>query len=632
MDQSGLNLEPEVTTVLEYVGAGKNVLLSGGAGSGKTYSLVQVIGELLRTDPSAFIACITFTNAAVREIESRVSSTRLSVGTIHDFLWSAISSFQPELRKVLLSLLSGEDPVIDPGSMVLSDDMFDAKAIEYKEYRRLGDGIVSHDEIILLAQGMFETYPKIRDILRDRFRFILVDEYQDTAPEVIKILLDYLPLSSRRGVCGFFGDAMQSIYDGTIGSIHSYVVDGRVFEAKKEQNRRNPRLVFELANRLRTDGIEQQPSKDLSAPNMAEGVVKEGIIQFYHSSGEHSRLDEVRKLLGWDFSDVLETKELNLTHNLIAPQAGFGDLMAIYDKDGVLDFRRRIAKYIEKNDDFKNYDDLTFGEVVAALQAGKTGAALNAVSPTAGMKTFITANPDLLADAEKRNFKVLRRMFVDKDQLVDDKKQSEEEIARKGSKRCEFVKHVFKIQAVVHLYQVGRYNEFLRLTQFRIRRAADKVKLNDCIQKISDMSDRPILEVIDYAHENGLCVKDDNFFAFKDRKPYLYDRVTKVNYRSYQNLYEYLEGRTTYSTQHKIKGREFDRVLVVLDAGGWNNYNFNYLLEGSGSASVLERTQKLFYVCCTRAKERLAVYFHNPSAKALEQATAWFGAGNVIEV
>ncbi|MBP2446454.1 UvrD-helicase domain-containing protein [Rhizobium leguminosarum] len=500
------------------------------------------------------------------------------------------------------------------------------------KYKRLGHGIVSHDEVIVLAKGMFETYPKIRDIIRDRFRYILVDEYQDTAPEVVKILLDFLPLSSRQGVCGFFGDAMQSIYDGTIGSIQHYVALGRVCEVKKEQNRRNPRLVFELANELRTDGIVQQPSKDMTAPNMANGVVKEGTIQFYHSSGEGNRLDEVRKQLAWDFSDVLETKELNLTHNLIAPQAGFDDLMAIYDKDGVLDFRRRIVKVLEKQGDLEKYDEFTFGEVLVAVQAGKKGSELNAVSPTNSMKTFIAAHPDLLADAEKRNFKAFRQMFVDKDQLVDDKKQNEEEVARKGSKRCEFIKHVFKIQSVVHLYQTGRYNDFLRLTEFRIGRAADKVRVLEYVKKISAMSDRPISEVIDYAHETGLCVRDDNFFAFKDRKSYLYDRVKKVNYRSFQNLYEYLEGRTTYSTQHKIKGREFDRVLVVLDAGGWNNYNFNYLLEGAGNPSVLERTQKLFYVCCTRAKEHLAVYFHNPSKEALKQATAWFGAEHIIEV
>lgn len=110
------------------------------------------------------------------------------------------------------------------------------------------------------------------------------------------------------------------------------------------------------------------------------------------------------------------------------------------------------------------------------------------------------------------------------------------------------------------------------------------------------MSNSPIMEVIDYAHEQGLCIKDDRFNDFILQKPYLFARLTGLRYSSFQNLYEYLEGRTTFSTQHKIKGREFERVLVVLDAGGWNNYNFNYLFENGGNESVRERTSKLLRV------------------------------------
>ena len=615
MDQRGLKLEPEVEEVLDHVKAGENFLLSGGAGSGKTYSLVQVIGELLRTDRSASIACITYTNAAVHEVNSRVSSNRLTVSTIHDFLWAAIGSYQTELRLVLTELISCDAPKIRPGSLAVAPGMFAGKTIQYKEYTLLGEGIVSHDEIILLAHALFERYPKLRDVVRDRFRYILVDEYQDTAPQVVQILLDYLPQSHRKGSCGFFGDAMQAIYEDVVGDIQDYVAKGAVLEVKKEQNRRNPRLVYELANNLRRDGINQRASEDALAPNMSEGKVKEGQIRFYFTSGSGDRIQDVRDHLAWDFLDVSETKELNLTHNLIAPQAGFGDLMAIYDKDGVLGFRDRIVNFIKKNDDIGKFDTLTFGEVVATLQLGKSGSGLSAVSPTPAMKAFIANHPLLLADAEKRNFQTFRRMYVDKDQLIDDKKQNEEDVARKGSKRCDFIKHVFKIQQVVHLYEQRRYNEFLRKTQFQLGRSDDKMRLKQCIDAISAMSARPILEVIEYAHEKGLCVIDDNYSEFRAKKDYLYNRLIRVEYRSFQNLYDYLEGRTSYSTQHKIKGREFDRVLVVLDAGGWNNYNFNYLFEGSGNPSVLGRTQKLFYVCCTRAKETLAVYFRDPSPK-----------------
>jgi len=64
-------LEPEVNEILGLIQEGKHFLLSGGAGSGKTYSLVHVIKEVLATNPSATVACMTYTNAAVKEISRR---------------------------------------------------------------------------------------------------------------------------------------------------------------------------------------------------------------------------------------------------------------------------------------------------------------------------------------------------------------------------------------------------------------------------------------------------------------------------------------------------------------------------------------------------------------------------------
>lgn len=632
MGQTGVDLEPEVIQVLEHVDAGRSFLLSGGAGSGKTYSLAQVIGELLRRDPASSIACIAYTNAAVREIESRISSERLFVSTIHDFLWTAISPYQTELRKTIVDIIKGENPLINPGSLEVTHEVLDSKAIQYKEYRILDKGIISHDEVIVLAHAVFERYPKIRDILRDKYRYILVDEYQDTAVDVIKILLEYLPQSSRRGVCGFFGDAMQSIYESGVGSIKDYVDSGGVSEVKKEQNRRNPRLVYELANRLRFDGLQQHASNDEKAPNMNGGAIKEGTIRFYYSEGDTNKLSDVRSDLNWDFSEVLETKELNLTHNLIAPQAGFNELMEIYDKDSVLAFRDRIVKYIKQHDDVAKYNDMSFGDVVAVIQNGKAGSALKAVSPTPAMSAFIAAKPHLLEDANKCNFLEFRRMYIDKDQLIDDKKHSEADIARKGSQRCDFIKHVFKILTVVHLYERREYNDFLRRTEFRLRYHTDKARLRACIDKIISMFDGPIIDVIEYAHQQGLCIKDDRFESFCDKKSYIFKRLIEIPGSVYKNLYNYLEGRTAYSTQHKIKGLEFERVLVVLDNGNWSMYNFNYLFEGGGSDTVRHRTQKLFYVCCTRAKDFLAVYFRDPTPDTIAKAEAWFGLENVIKL
>ena len=78
-------LEDEVISIFECIKNRDNFVLSGGAGSGKTYSLVSVINELFAKDPHVKIACITYTNAAVHEIQGRISNRNLHISTIHDF-------------------------------------------------------------------------------------------------------------------------------------------------------------------------------------------------------------------------------------------------------------------------------------------------------------------------------------------------------------------------------------------------------------------------------------------------------------------------------------------------------------------------------------------------------------------
>ena len=79
--------EDEVSKIFKLIDDKKNFVLNGGAGSGKTYSLVSIINEIYSQNPLSKIACITYTNAAVHEIENRVANKKLKIATIHDFLW-----------------------------------------------------------------------------------------------------------------------------------------------------------------------------------------------------------------------------------------------------------------------------------------------------------------------------------------------------------------------------------------------------------------------------------------------------------------------------------------------------------------------------------------------------------------
>ena len=149
------------------------------------------------------------------------------------------------------------------------------------------------------------------------------------------------------------------------------------------------------------------------------------------------------------------------------------------------------------------------------------------------------------------------------------------------------------------------------------------------------MKENTIAEVISYADESGLCLKDDNINCFITENEYLFKRVSEVNYDEFIHLYNYLEGFSPLSTQHKIKGSEFNNVLIILDNGKWNDYNFEYLFNPNHlkcNKNVLDRTRKLFYVCCTRAMENLVVYCENPSRDMIDTAGEWFGKDNCIQL
>ena len=654
MVEAGLNTieeKDEFQQIMELIRKGNNFLLSGGAGSGKTYSLVQVIKKVIEEFPTTKVACMTYTNSAVKEIDERVNHENLNVTTIHDFLWDNIKNYQKELKKVLIELINedGVDQIKLINDQKVEPTFFDEIGEIKYSYQglQLPQGIISHDELLIVANRMFKNHKLLCDIIKDKFKFIFIDEYQDTHKEVVEIFLEHLNKSDKHNILGFFGDAMQSIYDDGIGNLDDYLKTKVVTEVKKIQNRRNPKLVYELANKLRTDGIQQTHSNDENAPNMiSKDEVKLGEIKFIYSENED--LEKVKKYLDWNFKDFKETKELNLTHNLNARKGEFTNLMEIYNNDKILEYKNSIVKQLKSSKDILISDDDTFGQVIEKVN----------LPISRPIKEFVESNPMLFEEAKKYKFIFFRRIYLKSDILTDDKKQDEEEENKKGSKRDHLLKHLFKIQNNIKYYKDGKYLEFLKETDYKEHLKINKLVFNieqkqtlkKNIEELVNVGDKTIEDIIDEAHDKGICLKTYNLLKFQTEKEYAYNRIKKVKFSEFQNVYNYLEGLTPYSTQHKVKGDEFNNVLVILDNGNWNKYNFEYLFDSlnqeknlkagkSKTKSKLEsfyrtlpRTQKIFYVCCTRAKENLAVYYNNPSLDVIRKAKEWFGEKNVITI
>ncbi|UXN08069.1 UvrD-helicase domain-containing protein [Bartonella sp. HY761] len=686
-----LNIISDEDKILAIINDGKNFLLSGGAGSGKTYSLVQIIKTIITDKPQERIAVITYTNAATAEIKSRIDSPNLFISTIHEFLWNNIKSYQIQIKEALAALAKKEaiaNATAEEGKEKKQFAGFDAhglieKSIQYKEYKSLKDGIISHDEVLAIANYLFENYKKLRLIVKDKYQYIFLDEYQDTSPLVVEILLTFLQQdnSKKNTIIGLFGDAMQSIYDGGVGtlddshnnSIKTYIDNNRIQKVDKVQNRRNPSLIYELANKLRLDGLKQTQSNDKNAPNMVDEKVKKGTIRFYfyvepknstECKDDETRedpkstniatqaLQKVKSQLGWDFTDAKNTKELNLTHKLIASQVGFELLLEIYDKNKILDYRDRIKEFIKDNPAL-NLDELgdTFGAVIEYLEKSYPEDAN--LQPKQGVeKTYIENHQYIFEFAKKQPIKTFFKTYVSKDNLISDLGDNEDGTHNAQSQRDPLINQLFKIQNLITLNDASNFSQFILKTDYEIIKRKDKKDLAKFITNLSSESGtQTIGEVIDEADKNLLCRKGDSFNNFVEKNPYIYGLVRDVPYNQFRNLYNYITGKTPFSTQHKTKGSEFNNVLVVLDNGNWPKYNFNTLFDkekGKGLASakktktaiialeryhrVSNKTARIFYVCCTRAKENLACFYYNPSEQVLKTAKEWFGEENVIDV
>jgi len=604
--------EEELETIFHHIQEKNNFLLSGGAGSGKTYTLIQVLNNIYKQDPSTQVACITFTNVAVNEIKERAPYKTLKVSTIHDFLWETISSFQKNIKDALVGLVQNGTISYDQGEE-LEAKLAD-KEIKYKEWRRINEGVISHEEVIAISDKLFSDHKLLANIVKDKYDYIFIDEFQDTFQEVIDIVLTHLEQSDGDTVVGLFGDRMQSIYRD------NEIDEDLTEEVIKKDNRRNPQIIIDLINKIRTDDLVQAKADDENATNY--GV--QGSANFLYTESDEFDLDELKRTEYFDDFEIdnpNETKELYLVEALIAEKAGFLKLYKIYTKDRIIQYKNRIKREISDQNHDLNEDELTFGKVIELVDK----------DPTATQRSFIDDNKELFEYAKNFSYSDIAGIYLDKDLLIGEKKGSSPGTSTQKN-RDSLIKHLINICECIYLYKEAEYNQFIKKTNYEITSINDKQKLKDSIESLSEMKDNSIEEVIDAADNMGIWPKDDSFYSFKKNSEYRYNRVARVKFEEIMNLYEYVEAYTPYSTQHNIKGAEFDNVFILLDNGGWNNYNFKYLFEKDGTKSVLERTTKLFYVCCSRAKKNLIVFYQKPSEEVLETASEWFGDENIHEV
>jgi DNA helicase-2/ATP-dependent DNA helicase PcrA len=340
-------LNPDQIEAVTY-GAGPLLVLAG-AGSGKTRVLTTRVSYLinnLQVSPHQILA-ITFTNKAAREMRERVealvpeAARDLWICTFHaaclrilrrqEAFFGRDRNFviydaddQLTVVKECIKELNLDDHKYPPRAVtgVISqskNQLLDAPDFERSasdHFSRVAAGVyfsyqdklrknnaVDFDDLIFLTVRLFQSYPQVLAYYQNRFRYILVDEYQDT--NHAQYVLVNLLAKAHRNLC-VVGDPDQGIYSWRGADIKNILNFERDYpEAcviRLEQNYRSTGYILEAANHLIRNNARRKDKRLWTAA--AQGFP----LVHYYGENEYAEADFV-------ISRILHLKELENRRN-----------------------------------------------------------------------------------------------------------------------------------------------------------------------------------------------------------------------------------------------------------------------------------------------------------------------------
>ncbi len=314
------------------------MIIIAGAGSGKTRVLTYRIAHLMKNGIDPFnILSLTFTNKAAREMKNRIAlvvgqseAKNLWMGTFHSvfarilrsegeklgfpsnftiydtqdsvrLITSIIKELQLEKEKYKAKQILGrisqfKNSLITVRAYFQNPEIIEADKMSgrpkigviYREYveRCFKAGAMDFDDLLLRTNELLTRFPEVLAKYQDRFRYILVDEYQDTNHSqylIVRALADRF-----QNIC-VVGDDSQSIYAFRGANIKNILnfqkdySDVKIF--KLEQNYRSSKNIVEAANSV-IDKNKTKLDKEIWTSNEEGGLIK---VMRTFSEGEEGR-------------------------------------------------------------------------------------------------------------------------------------------------------------------------------------------------------------------------------------------------------------------------------------------------------------------------------------------------------
>ena len=600
-------------------------LVIAGAGSGKTRVLTYKIAHLMNEgyDPWNILA-LTFTNKAAREMKERISrqvgerARYLWMGTFHSIFSRILrteaqaigfssnftiydASDSKSLIKSIIKEMQLDDKTYKPGSIqsrisnaknhLVSPDAYasnpevikadrDAKVPatheiyrKYWERCRQSDAM-DFDDLLVYTYILFRDFPHIREKYAMQFRYVLVDEYQDTNFAQHSIVLQLTKENQK--VC-VVGDDAQSIYSFRGANIENILKFTQVYKGAKlfklEQNYRSTQTIVQAANSLIEKNFEQIRKSVYSEKSKGEPI---GVFNAYSDVEEGeiiaNKIAQLRYRGNCSYDDFAVLYRTNAQSRIFEealrkrsiPYKIYGGL-SFYQRKEIKDVIAYFRLAVNPNDEeaFKrviNYPargigDTTLNKIIEAAVSNEVS-----LWKVIGEPLAYGLNINKGTHSKLQGFRELVEMFI--------KDAQEKDAAEVGS-------------TIVR--QSGIMNDIYQ----------DRTPENMSRQE-------NIEELINGMHDFCAPRREEG-----NEHVALTDYLAEVSLLTDQDNEKEGDGaKITLMTIHSAKGLEFKNVFVV----GLEENLFPSAMS-MDSVRGLEEERRLFYVAITRAEERCYLSF-----------------------
>ncbi len=614
---SQLSLNPVQKKAVEAIGS--PILIFAGAGSGKTRVLTHKIAYLIEQKlfhPEDILA-VTFTNKAAQEMRKRVcallnnDSLPLNIGTFHSICSRMLrkeihrigfsSDFaiydkqdQMALIKLVMIDMGVARTVVDPKTVSNQVSHYKNKLIDPNQAKKSARTIIEKtivdiygsyhkslrknnaldfDDLLLFPLEIFQKFPKVLHSYQKKWKYVMVDEYQDTNRP--QFLLIHAIAAAHNQIC-VVGDDDQSIYGWRGADINNILDFEKSFPGCKvfrlEQNYRSTQQILNAASAVVSHNT-RRALKELEAMNGAGD--KLGLLETNNEMEEADALISVlekeikmNKRTFSNFAVLYRTNsqsralEDSLRRNGI-PYRIIGGVR-FYERKEVKDLLAYLQLILNKK------DTISLRRIINFPPRG------------VGLKTMNKC-VQLAQQQRKELFDILANPSI-----MDIRGKQADELLR-------FYNIVKKYQELLDKLNAGEL----------VRTLVDEIGIVKYYQGLETFEDQERVNNV-----NELLNSVDEFIA-RNTEAKLTDFLEEVSLLTGIDRWNDQENRVTLMTVHSSKGLEFPVIFLTgMEDGLFPLYN------SLDDRKELEEERRLFYVGLTRARKKVYILYANNRRRA----------------